>query len=98
MNIEILKKRKKELGLTNKQLADISGVSLGTINKIFSGATRYPQLDTMDALISALGVDSMQYSPGSHADMLCDSSSAYSIDTKNGHYTLNDYYALPDNV
>ena len=98
MNIEILKKRKKELGLTNKQLADISGVSLGTFNKIFSGATRYPQLDTMDALISALGVDSMQYSPDSHADMLCDSYSAYSIETKNGHYTLNDYYALPDNV
>ena len=63
MNIDILKARKKELGLTNRQLAEISGVSLGTINKIFSGATRYPQLDTMDALISALGLDSLQYHP-----------------------------------
>ena len=87
-----------ELGLTNKQLADISGVSLGTINKIFSGATRYPQLDTVEALTSALGLDSYQYRPNSHANRLCESTSAYAADSGNGHYTLDDYYALPDNV
>ena len=98
MNIDILKARKKELGLTNRQLAEISGVSLGTINKIFSGATRYPQLDTMDALISALGLDSLQYHPDSHADRLCESIPAYTVSPKNGHYTLDDYYALPDRI
>ena len=98
MDIETLKNRKKELGLTNKQLADISGVSLGTINKIFSGATRYPQLDTVEALTSALGLDSYQYRPNSHANRLCESTSAYAADSGNGHYTLDDYYALPDNV
>ena len=98
MNIDILKARKKELGLTNRQLVEISGVSLGTINKIFSGATRYPQLDTMDALISALGLDSLQYHPDSHADRLCESIPAYTVSPKNGHYTLDDYYALPDRI
>ena len=41
-NIDKLKARKKELGLTNQQLSKESGVPVGTVNKIFSGATRYP--------------------------------------------------------
>ena len=40
MDIRDIKNRKKQLGLTNKQLADYSGVSLGTVNKILSGATK----------------------------------------------------------
>jgi Uma2 family endonuclease len=103
MTIELLKKRKKELGLTNRQLADISGVSLGTINKIFSGATKSPQLDTISALTSALGLDSEQYHPESHADMLREAAIAYDVNRDNPHksngsYSLEDYYALPDDV
>lgn len=130
MNIETFKKRKKELGLTNQQLSRISGVSLGTINKIFSGATKSPQLDTMEALISALGLDMYQYRPDSHMDRFCSSEPptipdsishslhngvreshttyysdelrapgiAYQTKKQNGTYTLEDYYALPDDV
>lgn len=47
MNLEKLKKRKKELGMTNQELSERSGVPLGTVNKIFSGATKSPQYDTI---------------------------------------------------
>lgn len=49
MNLEEMKRRKKELGITNQQLADFSGVPVGTVNKIFSGATKSPQHDTVVA-------------------------------------------------
>ena len=56
MNLEEMKRRKKELGITNQQLADFSGVPVGTVNKIFSGATKSPQHDTVVALEAALGM------------------------------------------
>ena len=54
MDIRDIKNRKKQLGLTNKQLSDSSGVALGTVNKILSGATKSPQIDTLEALECAL--------------------------------------------
>lgn len=57
MDIEALKKRKKELGLTNADLAELSGVSLGSINKIFSGSGTNPRLKTLKALEQAMGLD-----------------------------------------
>ena len=56
MNLEKMKKRKKELGMTNQELSERSGVPLGTINKIFSGATKSPQYDTILALETVLGM------------------------------------------
>ena len=57
MNLEILKNRKKELGLTNAALADLSGVSLGSINKIFSGQSCNPRVETLAAIERALGLE-----------------------------------------
>ena len=54
MTIEGLKKRKKELGYTNAMIAEKSGVPLGTVQKIFSGATEHPRLDTLEALQKVL--------------------------------------------
>ena len=36
MTIGELKRRKKELGYTNQQIADLAAVPLGTVQKIFS--------------------------------------------------------------
>ena len=52
--IKELKERKKELGYTNADVAEKSGVPLGTVQKIFSGATPNPRVDTMEALEQAL--------------------------------------------
>jgi transcriptional regulator with XRE-family HTH domain len=46
---------KKERGLTNSQLSELSGVPLGTLDKITSGKTTDPKLDTVRALAKALG-------------------------------------------
>ena len=54
MTIEEMKLRKQELGLTNEMLSDISGVPLGTVQKIFSGVTRSPRYDTVNKLVAVL--------------------------------------------
>ena len=50
MNIEEMKQRKKELGYSNPHLAELSGVPLGTVQKIFSGATTAPRNETLRLL------------------------------------------------
>ena len=35
MTIQEMKERKRELGYTNEQVAELSGIPLGTIQKIF---------------------------------------------------------------
>ena len=50
MTVEEMKKRKQEKGYTYAQIAELSGVPLGTIQKIFSGETVSPRYDTLQAL------------------------------------------------
>ena len=54
MTIEEMKRRKKELGYSNKKLAEVSGVPIGTVQKVFSGETASPRYDTIQALTKAL--------------------------------------------
>ena len=49
MTIEEMKAKKIELGYSNKALAKESGVPLGTVQKIFSGETKAPRMDTITA-------------------------------------------------
>ncbi len=53
--LDEIKKRKKEKGLTNEALAERSGISVGTLNKLLSGASADPKLSTLLPLSSALG-------------------------------------------
>lgn len=54
MNIEEMKERKNELGYTNKTIAELSGLPLSTVQKIFSGVTSKPQAQTMVKLENVL--------------------------------------------
>lgn len=47
MNIQEMKEKKKEKGYTNEQIAELSGVPLGTVQKIFGGTTTSPRYDTL---------------------------------------------------
>ena len=47
MDIRDMIRRKKELGYTNRDIAELSGVPLGTVQKIFSGSTKSPHLQTL---------------------------------------------------
>lgn len=51
---------KKQQGLTLKQLAERSGVSLGTVNKIMSGALQDIKSEKLQKLAAALGLNSQQ--------------------------------------
>ena len=46
---------KKKSGKTLKQISEESKVPLGTLNKLFSGQTKDPKLDTVQAVVHAWG-------------------------------------------
>lgn len=54
MGLEIINKLKKEKGLTNEKLSELSKVPLGTLAKITSGITKDPKLETLKALARVL--------------------------------------------
>ncbi len=94
-NLEKLIKRKKELKWTNLRLAEMSGVPVGTVNKIFSGATRYPREETLDALIAALGLDYYDVEDyGAGVSIVKEPAAAYAA-KRDDFATLATYYALP---
>jgi len=50
MKLEEMKEIKKEKGLTNEQIAEWSDLPVSTVAKIFSGETKHPRFETMQAL------------------------------------------------
>lgn len=55
MGFEIINTIKKEKGLTNAQIASMSGITLSTLDKITSGINKNPKLDTLQAICRVLG-------------------------------------------
>lgn len=55
MGLEKIAEYKKKLGITTEELSRRSGVPLGTLNKILSGATKDPKLETLKAIARVLG-------------------------------------------
>ena len=52
--LEMLKEKKKQLKLTNQEIADLSGIPLGTVQKVLSGATKSPGSRTLAAIEKVL--------------------------------------------
>ncbi len=98
MNIEKLKQKKKELGFTNKQISELSGVPLGTVQKIFGKETKTPRRETYLALAGVLDPEEVHYilsmSTGVKEEALAYELKA--LGKKQGEYTLEDYYAMPE--
>jgi Uma2 family endonuclease len=88
MTVQEMKQLKQEYGYSYERLADLSGVPLGTVQKIFSGETKSPRYDTLLALENVF-TGELQ---------LRESCSAYNepIPHTQGHYTVEDYRALPE--
>lgn len=101
MLCERLKERKQKLGLTTEQLSLLSGVPTGTINKILNGETKSPRYDTLAALEKALSDKELSaditYDASSRLSFVQETQNAYNV-KKQGDYTIEDYYALPDDV
>lgn len=110
---ERLRRKKEELGITTSALSALSGVPVGTINKILNGETKSPRYDTLMALEKVLfpeegrGAEQVgkreEYNPGMAVQ---EAALQYAVVTearglyqdKQGSCTLADYYALPENV
>ena len=147
MTIEEMKERKRQLGYSYEKIAQLSGLPLGTVQKVLGGITKSPRYKTLQALEAVLGGDFLKEDTaengpaeisGSYGRFYCDpgfdkyaranevndnkvyygcrgpedlkkenmvnegipymsGSSAEKIPSKKqGEYTLEDYYALPD--
>lgn len=88
MTIQEMKEKKREKGYTHALMAELSGVPLGTIQKIFSGETVSPRYDTLQALEKIF----------SDEPAVREESSAYQVDPRHtqGSFTIDDYRALPE--
>ena len=111
MTIQDMIQKKKELGYSNQQIADMSGVPLGTVQKLFSGITTSPRFSTLQALSKVFEEHKDIYYPDNSSaqdNMVAESSSAYSLDyliskqiagTKPGsigNKRFEDYMSLPE--
>ncbi|HJB00807.1 MAG TPA: Uma2 family endonuclease [Candidatus Mediterraneibacter merdavium] len=102
MNLNRLKYYKQQRGYTFARLSELSGIPQGTIQKIFSGETKTPRYETIRALERVLypqergAEEEALHEPGSgrYADAVKETAPVYSV--PRGGYTLEDYYALPD--
>ncbi len=83
MTIKEMKEKKKEKGYSYARMSELSGVPLGTIQKIFSGETVSPRYDTLQAL------EQLFAEPVMVQEEVCDQ-----VHTQ-GTYTVDDYRALP---
>ena len=99
MNIEDMKRRKEQLGYSNERLSELSGVPLGTLQKIFSGQTRSPRYDTLESIhktlfgtaddVLVVAETAPVYQPECEAD---------DIKEPDLPKTIADYLALPEDV
>ena len=89
--LENIKRIKKEKNLTNDSLSQLSGISLGTLNKLLSGATVDPKLSTLTALSRALEIslDEMLSSTSSRFALNDDLIRKYSELDRSGRETVD---------
>ncbi len=100
MDIQEIKEMKQRYGFSNSYMSELSGVPLGTLQKIFSGETKHPRHETLRALERVfVGKRSADKDRRTDENMLREASAYYGAaqsEKHQGEYTLADYYALPD--
>ena len=55
--MEELRRLKQETGMTNQQIADASGVPLGTVNRVLAGRAKNPAYSTVSAMRDAMSAE-----------------------------------------
>ena len=99
MKLEEMRQRKKELGYSNKQLSELSGIPIGTLSKVLSGATETPRYETLKAIEDALtrqgesGKKLYASNAALGAYVVREAAPKYG---SRSDYTLEDYLNLPD--
>lgn len=108
MTLSQMQYYRQQKGYSYAKLSELSGVPVGTIQKIFCGETKNPRYETLQALEKVLLPERETCTYGNltngQQDRVCEVS-AYQVEEaerrstvfgKMGPYTLDDYYALPD--
>ena len=103
MTIEQMNERKKELGFTYEQISDLTGIPISTVQKVLGGFTQSPRYATLAAL------ENLLEDPMRSVFVTKEAAPAYcgipepdpepepeSKEKKQGDFTLDDYYAIPD--
>ena len=100
MTVDEMIRQKNQLRLTYAQIASLSGVPVGTVQKVLGKITASPRYDTLLALekvlkpeydTNILREDEPAFGKQTHKNQALSQ-----ISKKPGEYTLDDYYALPD--
>lgn len=89
MNLLQMEQEMKKAGYTLEHLARLAGVSVETVRALFSGEIKSPSYELLNAIEKAL-------KPGEDQDCVKEANVAYTVGE--GEYTLDDYYALPDDL
>ncbi|MCR5227050.1 MAG: Uma2 family endonuclease [Eubacterium sp.] len=109
MLLSTMKDLKKLYGLSYKEISEKSGVSMGTVQKVFGGITS-PRAKTLEELSKAfidldypdIVAEHSRYSSGTSARKLKGSSNnefeKLIPGKKNGEYTIYDYEKLPEDL
>ncbi len=100
MTVEEMRNRKTALGLTNEMIAQASDLPLSTVQKVLSGTTQAPRKSTLEAIERVLYAEERRRTVPARTGVLREPEAAYKISDRgekaDGEYTLEDYYALPD--
>lgn len=87
MTIQQMNDRRKELGYSYEKLSELSGVPLGTVQKVLGGITKSPRYDTLLALEKVLD----PYKP-----LLVRETAAVYGEKRPGEYNIDDYYRFSE--
>lgn len=112
MTVEDMREQKKALGYSYEQIAQRSGLPLGTVQKVLGGITKAPRYDTLRALEKAFTIREEAASEASEKEVgvtdaydiktstemmwLGEPAEVYSRTGRQGGYTLEDYYRIPE--
>ena len=99
MTIQEMKQRKQELGYSNETLAKLSGLPLGTVQKVMAGVSKAPRQKTLEALSAALNGKEKYKTrvPAGQPSAVRETALAYSS-SEERKYTIEDIYALPEGI
>jgi transcriptional regulator with XRE-family HTH domain len=61
MDLNTLKEKKKQTKMTLQEISEKSNIPINTLKNIFSERTKNPRIDTINAIESALGVNTVEF-------------------------------------